>query len=108
MDEKKIQHIFIIGSKGLSNYGGYETFVDKLTEYHQDNPYIKYHIACKGNGKGYMDETKLNGAKTLDKYHFKYHNADCFKIYVPKKLGSAQAIYYDIEALKQSINLLQG
>lgn len=102
--QKKVQHIFIIGSKGLGNYGGYETFVDKLTEYHKDNPNIKYHIACKGNGKGFMDESKLIGAKTIDKYHFEYHNADCFKIYVPKKLGSAQAIYYDIEALKQSIN----
>lgn len=100
----KVQHIFIIGSKGLGNYGGYETFVDKLTEYHQDNPNIKYHVACKGNGKGFMDETKLIGAKTIDKYHFEYHNADCFKIYVPEKLGSAQAIYYDIEALKQSIS----
>lgn len=102
--QNKVQHIFIIGSKGLGNYGGYETFVDKLTEYHEDNPNIKYHIACKGNGKGFMDESKLIGAKTIDKYHFEYHNADCFKVYVPEKLGSAQAIYYDIEALKQSIS----
>lgn len=99
----KVQHIFIIGSKGLGNYGGYETFVDKLTEYHQNNPNIKYHIACKANGKGYMDETKLIGAKTIDKNHFKYHNADCFKVDIPEKLGSAQAIYYDIESLKLSI-----
>ena len=41
-----MQHVFIIGSKGIpSNYGGYETFVDKLTEYHQDNKDIKYHVA---------------------------------------------------------------
>ena len=26
------QHIFIVGSKGIpGNYGGYETFVDRLT-----------------------------------------------------------------------------
>ncbi|MDX8420032.1 DUF1972 domain-containing protein [Stecheria sp. CLA-KB-P133] len=95
-----IQHVFIIGSKGLGNYGGYETFVDKLTEYHQNGEGIKYHIACKENGKGAMDETKLIGAKTIDHNHFIYHNADCLKIHVPEKLGSAQAIYYDIEALK--------
>ena len=29
------QHMFIVGSKGIpDNYGGYEMFVDKLTEYH--------------------------------------------------------------------------
>lgn len=34
-----VQHVFIVGSKGIpGNYGGYETFVDKLTEYHQNNP----------------------------------------------------------------------
>lgn len=28
-----MQHVFIIGSKGIpANYGGYETFVEKLTE----------------------------------------------------------------------------
>ena len=37
-----VQHVFIVGSKGIpGNYGGYETFVDKLTEYHQDNPNLK-------------------------------------------------------------------
>ena len=30
-----MQHVFIVGSKGIpGHYGGYETFVDKLTEYH--------------------------------------------------------------------------
>lgn len=28
-----MQHVFIIGSKGIpASYGGYETFVDRLTE----------------------------------------------------------------------------
>ena len=37
-----VQHVFIVGSKGIpGNYGGYETFVDKLTEYHQNNPNLK-------------------------------------------------------------------
>lgn len=45
-----MQHVFIIGSKSMGAYGGYESFVYKLTEYHQDNPNIKYHVACKANG----------------------------------------------------------
>lgn len=98
-----VQHIFILGAKGLGNYGGYETFVDKLTEYHQNNKNIKYHIACKFNGKGYMDESKLNDVKKIDETHFIYHNADCFKVKVPE-IGSGQAIFYDIYALKTSID----
>lgn len=37
-----MQHVFIVGAKGFT-YGGYETFLDKLTEYHQNNENIKYH-----------------------------------------------------------------
>lgn len=32
--QNDIQHVFIVGAKGVSKYGGYETFVDKLTEYY--------------------------------------------------------------------------
>ena len=28
-----MKDIFIIGAKGMGNYGGYETFIDKLTQY---------------------------------------------------------------------------
>ena len=42
-----VQNIFIVGSKGIPGaYGGYETFVDKLTEYHQNEQCIRYHVAC--------------------------------------------------------------
>lgn len=79
-----MQHVFIIGSKGIpSNYGGYETFVDKLTEYHQNNKDIKYHVACKAK----------------DTKEFEYHNARCFNVKVPN-MGAAQAIYYDVAAFK--------
>lgn len=79
-----MQHVFIVGSKGIPGaYGGYETFVDKLTEYHQNNKEIKYHVACK--------------AKNSDE--FEYHNARCFNVKVPN-IGPAQAIYYDVVALK--------
>ena len=34
-----MRHVFIVGSKGIPGaYGGFETFVDKLTEYHQKHP----------------------------------------------------------------------
>lgn len=80
-----MQHIFIVGSKGIPGaYGGYETFVDKLTEYHQNDQSIKYHVACKSNESGEVE----------------YHNARCFKVKVPN-VGPAQAIYYDVAALQQ-------
>lgn len=85
------QHIFIVGSKGIpGNYGGYETFVDKLTEYHQDNKQLKYHVACKGTE---ADE-------------FEYHNARCFQVKVPN-IGPAQAIYYDVAALYQCCKYIE-
>ena len=94
-----MQHVFIVGAKGFT-YGGYETFLDKLTEYHQDNENIKYHIACKANGPGMTDETKLAGAKRISDSEYVYHNAHCFKIKSPE-LGSAQAIFYDIKAIME-------
>ena len=95
---KDVQHVFLIGAKSLGNYGGYETFINKLTEYHQTNKKIKYHVACKANGDGCMDETKVQGVKKISDKEFIYHNAHCFKIHVPN-IGPAQAIYYDIMAL---------
>lgn len=94
-----IQHIFLVGAKGLGAYGGYETFVNKLTEYHQFNEKIQYHVACKANGDGCMDETKLDGVKSDSNSEFLFHNARCYKIHIPN-IGSAQAIYYDVTALK--------
>lgn len=94
-----MQHVFIVGAKSLGAYGGYETFVDRLTEYHQDNKRIKYHVACKANGDGCMDEMKLTGVTKINNTEFEYHNARCFKIPVPN-IGSAVAIYYDVVALK--------
>ncbi len=93
-----MQHVFIVGSKSMGAYGGYETFVNKLTEYHQNNENIKYHVACKANGDGSMDESKLEGAVKISDTEFEYHNAHCFKIHVPN-IGPAVAVYYDIAAL---------
>ena len=93
-----MQHVFIIGSKSLGAYGGYETFVYKLTEYHQNKNDLKYHIACKANGDGCMDETKVDGVTQISDTEFELHNAHCFKIKVPN-IGPAVAIYYDLAAL---------
>lgn len=96
--ENEVEHVFLIGAKSLGAYGGYETFVYKLTEYHQNKKNIKYHVACKANGDGCMDETKVDGVTIIDDHEFEFHNAHCFKISIPQ-IGAAQAIYYDVVAL---------
>lgn len=102
------QHIFIIGAKSIGQYGGYETFVDKLTEQHQDEPCLCYHIACKASGDGAMDESRLDGIEVLKKNadgstaEFLYHNAHVFKLPCPA-IGPAVAIYYDWAALRYSL-----
>lgn len=107
-NQKNLQHVYIIGSKSIGQYGGYETFVDKLTEYHADEDSIQYHIACKANGDGCMDESQLEGVEITKKasdgsvMEFRYHNAHVFKLKVPN-IGPAVAVYYDIAALKYSI-----
>lgn len=85
------KHVFIVGSKGIpANYGGYETFLEYLTQGQQDTA-IKYHVACKVTNK--------TAAKQK---HFMHNHADCFNVYVPN-IGPAQAIYYDVAALNQAI-----
>lgn len=93
LDQK--QHVYIIGSKGIpAKYGGFETFVEKLTE-HQIDGNIQYHVAC-------MTENSAKSGIT-DK-HFEHNGAKCFNIDVPS-IGPARAIYYDVAALKYSIQL---
>ena len=92
-------HIFICGAKSVGQYGGYETFVDKLTQYHQDRKDFHYHILCKANGAGCMDESRLPGAEKIGESEFLYHNARCVKLRVPN-IGPAAAIWYDLAALK--------
>ena len=101
-----VQHVFIVGSKSLGQYGGYETFVDNLVLQHENEPEIKYHIACKANGEGSMDESQLSGV-TGSRMNggiaeFDYHNAHVFKIPVPP-VGPAAAILYDLAALKYCV-----
>ncbi len=105
---KRIQHVFIIGSKSIGQYGGYETFVDRLIAEHENEDTIKYHIACKANGDGCMDESKLDGVTVIktdidgNVQEFEYKNAHIYKIKCPN-IGPAVAIYYDKTAMNYSI-----
>ena len=112
MLNSEVQHVFLVGAKSLGAYGGDETFINKLTEYHQNNKKIKYHVACKANGDGSMNEETLLGVtdrimKNGRVVEFTYHNAQCFKIKIPQKLGPAQAIYYDVAALKKCCEIIR-
>lgn len=91
---------YIVGAKGVSFYGGYESFVQKLLQYHKYNKDIHYHVACKANGVGAMEVDKLEGASDIVDNCFTYCNADCHLIHINENIGSAQAIMYDIQALK--------
>ena len=104
--KRKVRHVFLVGAKSLGAYGGYETFVYKLIEHHKDNKNIKYHIACKANGVGCMDETQLSGVTRISKSEFEYNNAHCFKISIPR-IGAAQAIYYDVAALGKCCDYIE-
>lgn len=82
----KRQQVFIIGSKGIpAAYGGFETFVEKLTEY-QVSDKIRYHVSRLGE----------------DNLRYDYNGAKCFDVKVPN-IGAAKAVYYDIAALKYCI-----
>lgn len=87
-----MKHIYIIGSKGIpARYGGYETFVDKLTAGQQSDE-IKYHVASR------RDNSELSETNDI----FEYNNAEVFSIDVPN-IGPAQAILYDIKSLQWAI-----
>lgn len=90
-----MKSVYIIGSKGIpAKYGGFETFVEKLTE-NQKNHDIKYFVAC-------MRENSAKSNITDD--IFEHNGATCFNIDVPN-IGPARAIAYDIAALNRSIEI---
>ena len=81
------QHVFIIGSKGIpAQYGGFETFVEKLTQYRKSER-ILYHVARMAE----------------DDLRFEYNGAICFDIKVPY-IGPARAVVCDILALRRCID----
>lgn len=88
-----MQHVFIVGSKGIpANYGGYETFVEKLAE-NQASFDIKYHIACA------VDDV-------ADLGEFEYNGAHCFNV-LRRPVGAAKAIFYDLDALKYCVSYIE-
>ena len=101
IEKRPPQHVFIIGAKCIGRYGGYETFLEKLLQQHENDKSIKYHIVTTANGERAMDETKLSGVSDIRQegkvQSFTYRNAHVVKLSVPQ-IGSAQAIMYDIKA----------
>lgn len=94
------QHVYIIGSKSIGQYGGFESFVMNLLMHHVQDAAIQYHVACKANGSGCMDISRLPGAEADGEDSFSFCGAHCFMIPIPERFGAAQAIYYDLKALK--------
>ncbi len=91
-----VQHVFIVGSKGIpANYGGFESFVDKLT-FHKTTDEIKYHVSCAVEPEDWKDESE-----------FEYNNARCFNIKW-RKLGPARAIFYDVDALNECVRYIEA
>ena len=79
-------HVFIIGSKGIpAQYGGFETFVEKLTRYRKSDR-IRYHVARMAE----------------DDQCFEYNGARIFNVNVPY-IGSARAVVCDLAALRRCI-----
>lgn len=86
-----MRHVFLLGSNGIpSSYGGFETFVDRLTE-GSSNIEIKYHVSCMSNSKD---------------NEFIYNNAHCFNIKVPS-IGASRALYYDAASLRYCCNYIK-
>ncbi|PFN80592.1 glycosyl transferase [Bacillus sp. AFS076308] len=96
LQRKKKQHVFIIGSKGIpAKYGGFETFVEKLTLY-QKSKDIQYYVSCLVN-------PSENNPKMLT---FEHNGAYCFNIKA-LNIGPARAIFYDLDALKYCISYIK-
>lgn len=85
-----MKNIFIIGSKGIpAKYGGFETFVHKLTE-KRENEIIKYHVSCLSDNNR----------------EFICNDAVCFNVKIPN-IGSAKAVLYDLISFKRCIGYIK-
>ncbi len=91
------QHVFIIGSKGIpAHYGGFESFVDRLT-YYKKNGDIQYHVSCLADSDQWNKSEKV----------FKYNGARCFRV-KEVKIGPAKAVLYDLYALRYCLRYIRG
>ena len=87
-----MQHVFIIGSRGLpAQYGGFETFVDELVSQQQSDQ-IKYHVA--------------NLSKDASGKHSDYKTADVFDIKA-RHFGPANVIFYDRDAINYALSYIR-
>ena len=87
-----MQHVFIIGSRGLpAQYGGFETFVDELVS-HQQSGQIKYHVA--------------NLSKSETGRHSEYKTADVFDIKA-RNFGPGNVIFYDRDAINYALSYIK-
>ena len=91
-----MKHVFIVGSKGIpTKYGGFETFVDKLTEYQKSDD-IKYHVSNIRDNETY-DPNNVT---------YEYNGAHCFTI--KQRINSAaKAIFYDVDSIKYSLKYIK-
>lgn len=88
-----MQHVFIIGSRGLpARYGGFETFVEELVS-RQQSPDICYHVACLSDSQ--------------HRVHRQVAGVDCFDIN-PPQLGPARVLAYDMMALTYAFELVKA
>lgn len=90
--------VYIVGSKGIpAKYGGFETFVEKLTAFQQDKD-IQYYVACM----------RENSAKSgIAEDVFEHNGAICYNVDVPN-IGPARAIAYDIAAINRAIEIAKA
>ncbi|GAB2021303.1 glycosyltransferase family 1 protein [Pseudolactococcus yaeyamensis] len=87
-----MQHVFIIGARGLpAQYGGFETFVDELVS-HQQSDQIKYHVA--------------NLSRGASGKHSDYKTADVFDIKA-RHFGPANVIFYDRDAINYALSYIK-
>ncbi|PEQ04285.1 glycosyl transferase [Bacillus wiedmannii] len=85
-----MKHVFIIGSKGIpAKYGGFETFVEYLTERKKSED-IQYHVSCLADNNE----------------EFQHNKARCFNVKAPE-IGSAKAVAYDILSLRECISYIK-
>lgn len=97
--ENEVQQVFLVGAKSLGLMADMRLLFISLQSTTRTRKILNIIVACKANGDGCMDEIKVDGVTRINDQEFEFHNVHCFKIDVPQ-IGPAQAIYYDVAALK--------
>lgn len=91
---KQKKTVFLLGSKGIpAKYGGFETFIEKLT-LNQIDTSIQYYVSCQFSPKEYRGKL------------YKHNGAICFPIRVPD-IGATKAVYYDWQSLKWALDFIE-